>query len=80
MTARHLRITLSIVTLAVLLPTATDRGQQPVKANSTADNLRPLVPKWKDARTALVWMRGPSYTNNHGSWTTAVVALILPPK
>lgn len=53
---------------------------QPVTANSTVDNLRPLVPKWKDARTALVWMRGPSYTHNHGEWTTGVVALILPPK
>ena len=53
---------------------------QPITANSTVDNLRPLVPKWKDARTALVWMRGPSYTHNHGSWTTAVVAVILPQK
>ena len=53
---------------------------QPITANSTVDNLRPLVPKWKDPRTALVWMRGPSYTHNHGNWTTAVVALILPPK
>jgi hypothetical protein len=53
---------------------------QPITANSTVDNLRPLVPKWKDKRTALVWMRGPSYTNNHGTWTTTVVALVLPPK
>jgi len=53
---------------------------QPITANSTVDNLRPLVPKWKDPRTALVWMRGPSYTHNHGNWTTAVVAVILPPK
>ncbi|MBZ5513629.1 MAG: BNR repeat-containing protein [Acidobacteriia bacterium] len=60
-----------------------DRGAHwhwlPITANSTVDNLRPLVPKWKDARTALVWMRGPSYTNYHGNWTTAVVAVILPP-
>jgi hypothetical protein len=48
-----------------------------VTANSTADNLRPLVPKWDDARTALVWMRG-GYANNRGAWTTAVVALVLP--
>src|SRR5256886_17630168 len=34
-------------------------------SNSTVDNLRPIVPKWKDARTALVWMRG-TYKNNHG--------------
>jgi hypothetical protein len=53
---------------------------QPITANSTVNNLRPLVPKWQDARTALVWMRGPAYTHNHGNWTTAVVAMILPPK
>ena len=51
---------------------------EPITANSTMDNLRPLVPRWKDRRTALVWMRG-SYKNNHGEWTTAVVATILPP-
>ena len=53
---------------------------QPITANSTVDNLRPLVPKWRDKRTALVWMRGPAYIHNHGNWTTAVVAVILPPK
>jgi hypothetical protein len=53
---------------------------QPITANSTMNNLRPLVPKWRDPRTALVWMRGPSYTHNHGEWTTAAVALILPPR
>lgn len=52
---------------------------EPITANSTVDNLRPLVPRWDDPRTALVWMRG-TYTNNHGEWTTAVVALILPPR
>lgn len=49
----------------------------PITANSTVDNLRPIVPKWDDRRTALVWMRG-RYVNNHGEWTTAVVATILP--
>ena len=49
-----------------------------VTANSTVDNLRPLVPHWNDPRTAIVWMRG-TYANNHGEWNTAVVALILPP-
>ncbi len=49
-----------------------------VTANSTVDNLRPLVPHWNDPRTALVWMRG-TYANNHGEWNTAVVALIVPP-
>jgi anaerobic selenocysteine-containing dehydrogenase len=43
------------------------------------DNLRPLVPKWDDPRTALVWMRG-TYRHNHGEWSTAVVASILLPK
>jgi hypothetical protein len=51
----------------------------PITANSTVDNLRPIVPKWQDARTALVWMRG-AYRNNHGQWTTAVVATILGPE
>jgi hypothetical protein len=62
--------------------TTSDKGKtwswQPITANSTYDNLRPLVPKWEDERTAVVWMRG-SYKANHGEWTTAVVALILPP-
>jgi len=62
------------------LPDGAHWRWQPITANSTVDNLRPLVPKWKDKRTALVWMRGPSYTHNHGNWTTAVVAVILPPK
>ena len=34
------------------------RSWQSVTTNSTTDNLRPLVPIWKDKRTALVWMRG----------------------
>jgi hypothetical protein len=48
-----------------------------ITANSSTDNLRPLVPKWDDPRTALAWMRG-TYSNNRGEWTTAVVGLILP--
>jgi putative BNR repeat neuraminidase len=51
---------------------------EPITANSAADNLRPIVPKWTDPRTALVWMRG-AYQSNRGQWTTAVVATILPP-
>jgi len=50
----------------------------PVTANSTVDNLRPLVPIWKDARTALVWMRG-TYKSNRGQWMTKVVATLLMP-
>ncbi|HVM62957.1 MAG TPA: BNR-4 repeat-containing protein [Verrucomicrobiae bacterium] len=50
----------------------------PITANSTMDNLRPLVPVWRDHRTALVWMRG-TYGHNRGDWTTHVVATILKP-
>jgi hypothetical protein len=60
----------------------TDKGKtwtwEPITANSSMDNLRPLVPKWDDPRTALVWMRG-KYVHNAGEWDTAVVAVILPP-
>ena len=48
----------------------------PITANSTMDNLRPLVPIWKDKRTALVWMRG-TYRANRGEWTTKVVTTLL---
>jgi hypothetical protein len=62
--------------------TSRDAGKtwqwEPITANSTVDNLRPIVPKWDDPRTALVWMRG-TYRKNRGEWTTAVVALILSP-
>jgi hypothetical protein len=54
-------------------------GWEPVTANSTTDNLRPIVPKWEDPRTALVWMRG-TYSNNRGAWTTAVVAIVITAK
>jgi hypothetical protein len=47
-----------------------------VTANSTTDNLRPIIPAWKGSRTALLWMRG-EYRNNHGAWTTKVVLSIL---
>jgi hypothetical protein len=52
---------------------------EPLTANSTVDNLRPVVPAWSDPRTALVWMRG-TYCHNRGEWATAVVATILPPR
>jgi hypothetical protein len=51
---------------------------EPVTANSSVDNLRPVVPRWRDVRTALVWMRG-AYRHNRGDWATAVVATVLPP-
>lgn len=46
-----------------------------ITANSDADNLRPIIPDWDDARIALVWMRG-KYEHNRGPWNTKVVALI----
>ena len=49
-----------------------------ITAHSTVDNLRPLVPVWKDERTAVVWMRG-TYQANRGEWTTKVVATLLKP-
>jgi hypothetical protein len=62
--------------------TTADAGKtwrwEPLTANSTVDNLRPIVPAWHDPRTALVWMRG-TYRHNRGNWATAVVATILPP-
>ncbi|HYP98106.1 MAG TPA: hypothetical protein VER96_05500 [Polyangiaceae bacterium] len=30
----------------------------PVTANSTKDNMRPVVPKWDSSHTALLWMQG----------------------
>jgi hypothetical protein len=62
--------------------TSPDAGRtwrwEPITANSTVDNLRPIVPKWDDKRTALVWLQG-TYRNNRGEWSTAVVAMILAP-
>jgi BNR repeat-containing family member len=52
-----------------------------VTANSSTDNLRPLVPAWNDPRhqrTALVWMRG-AYRVNRGEWTTKVMLTLLQP-
>jgi hypothetical protein len=51
----------------------------PFTRNSTMDNLRPVIPKWNDRRTAIAWMRG-SYVHNHGEWYSAVVAAIVPPR
>lgn len=48
-----------------------------ITQNSTTDNLRPLIPVWKDSRVALVWMQG-SYPNHRGPWTTKIVASIFP--
>ncbi|HTL59479.1 MAG TPA: BNR-4 repeat-containing protein [Candidatus Limnocylindrales bacterium] len=48
-----------------------------ITANSTMDNLRPLVPAWNDSRTVVIWLRG-GYRNNRGEWTTSVEALLVP--
>jgi len=46
----------------------------PVTANSTKDNIRPVVPKWDASHTALLWMRG-SYTSAQ-SYSEAIVGTI----
>jgi hypothetical protein len=42
--------------------TTTDKGAswkwEPVTANSSVDNFRPIVPKWKAGKEALLWFRG----------------------
>jgi hypothetical protein len=48
----------------------------PLTSDSDVDNIRPIVPKWDDPRTALVWMRG-TYVRHHGEWSTKVMAAIL---
>ncbi|MFM7205875.1 MAG: BNR-4 repeat-containing protein [Planctomycetaceae bacterium] len=45
-------------------------------ADSTIDNIRPVVPKWASTNTAVAWMRG-TYTS-YTSWDTEVVGMILP--
>lgn len=49
-------------------------------ADSTVDNLRPIVPKWNDPRTALVWMRGTHRYNHPGQLRTASSTLTLAPQ
>jgi hypothetical protein len=44
--------------------------------DSREDNLRPLIPIWKDPRLALVWMRG-SYRAYGGEWTTRAMAALV---
>jgi hypothetical protein len=47
-----------------------------VTANSSMDNLRPILAKWNDSHTALLWMRG-TYKANRGEWTTKIVLSVL---
>lgn len=46
----------------------------PVTANSTKDNLRPIVPKWDASHTALLWLQG-TYSSAQ-SYSLAVVGTI----
>jgi hypothetical protein len=46
----------------------------PVTANSTKDNIRPIVPKWDASHTALLWMQG-TYTSAQ-SYAEAIVGVI----
>jgi len=45
-----------------------------VTANSTKDNIRPIVPKWDASHTALLWMKG-SYTSAQ-SYSMQIVGTI----
>ncbi len=46
----------------------------PVTANSTKDNIRPIVPKWDANHTALLWMQGTYSTAQ--KFATAIVGTI----
>jgi hypothetical protein len=46
----------------------------PITYNSTVDNIRPIVPKWDDDHTALLWMRGKYSTFE--SYNLDVVGLV----
>lgn len=45
-----------------------------ITENSTHDNLRPLIPKWGENNTALIWFRGDYYTQ--GYFDAAVVGIV----
>ena len=47
-----------------------------ITENSTVDNVRPIVPDWDEANTALLWMRG-DY-NNFVSYDTDIVGIVIP--
>jgi rhamnogalacturonyl hydrolase YesR len=47
---------------------------EPVTANSTMDNLRPVVPKWDENNTALLWMRGDYHSAQN--YDTEIVGVI----
>jgi hypothetical protein len=49
----------------------------PVTANSTKDNLRPIVPKWDSSHTALLWLQG-TYSSAQ-TYSLAIVGTISGP-
>ena len=49
----------------------------PVTANSTKDNIRPIVPKWDASHTALLWMQGTYSTAQ--SYNMAIVGTVTKP-
>lgn len=58
--------------------TTTDNGAtwkwEAVTSNSSVDNFRPIVPKWKKGKEALLWWRG-TYTSAQ-NFTTDVVGIL----
>jgi len=51
--------------------------REPVTANSTKDNIRPIVPKWDASHTALLWMQG-TYSSAQ-TYAEAIVGTISGP-
>ncbi|MBN2350710.1 MAG: T9SS type A sorting domain-containing protein [Bacteroidales bacterium] len=58
--------------------TTSDHGAtwtwDPITQNSSCDNFRPVIPYWKDNKTALLWCRGTYYTAQ--IFDAAVVGII----
>lgn len=48
-----------------------------ITKHSTVDNIRPIVPRWNNQSTALLWMRG--HYSHYTAWDTRIVGLILTP-
>jgi hypothetical protein len=57
-----------------------DRGGRwdwiPITSNSSVDNRRPVVPKWKAERVAVLWCRG-TISNSH-VYDMEIVGLVMP--
>jgi hypothetical protein len=49
---------------------------QAITHDSDVENIRPIALAADASRTILVWMHG-DYLNNHGQWTTGILATIL---